>query len=308
MDILDSLEDLESDETEDDLDSELDDELDELDLSDDDDELSIDDELELISDDDLAIEMSEEKAREITDGIRAAASATYVLLSQAHEGKAHKALGYGTWADYVNKEFEMSSARSYQLLDLSKAIKLIEEASPEGTAVKLTEAQARDIKRELPKITDQIREETKDLEPEEAKDRVGQIIDDVREQKRLDDEAIAAREKSVQEAHEQGRRDGLEAAADAMLEADASGTMGSRADDEYVEVQVEGDGSESHSPQDAMDLYNFFNVLGSISSLPEPDDFVEIIPDKRSEEINNQLNKATAWLNRFSTLWEEKNY
>lgn len=295
MDILDSIEDLE------------DDELDELELDEESDDDSIEDELDLISDGDLVIEMSEEKAREVTDAIQAAASATYVLLAQAHQGKAHKALGYATWADYVNKEFEMSSARSYQLLDLSKAIKLIEEASPEGTAVKLTEAQARDIKRELPKITDQIREETKDLEPEEAKDKVGQIIDDVREQKRLDEEAIAAREKSVEEAREEGKRAGLEAAADAMLEADPAGTMGSNADDEFVEVQVSGDGSDSLSPENAMDLYNFFNVLTGITSLPEPDEFVEIIPSNRAGEITNQLNEAAAWVNRFSTLWENRN-
>lgn len=291
MDILETVEDLQ------------DGEFDELELPEDDSD-DESDELDLIDDDELALEMSEGKAREVTDAIRAAASATYVLLSQAHEGRAHKALGYATWADYVNTEFDISAARSYQLLDLSKVIKNIEEATPDGTRIKLTEAQARDIKRELPKITKQIEEETEGSSPDEARDAVDRIIEEAREQKRADEKAVADREKSVNEALDEGRRQGLEDAATAMLDADSAGSMGSNADDGFVEVQVAGDGTGSLSPQNMMDIYNFFNVLEGISSLPEPDEFVAIIPEGRAEEINNQLNGATSWLNRVSTLWE----
>lgn len=80
--------------------------------------------------------------------------------------------------------------------------------------------------------------------------------------------------------------------------------MTDHADSEFVELEVEGDGVAVLSPQQKVDLYNFLNVLSGITSLSEPDDFIGTIPPGREEEISNQINTATAWLNRFSTLWE----
>lgn len=258
---------------------------------------------ELLLGDIASPDMDETEAREVTEAIRSAATATYILLAHAHEGKAYKALGYDTWADYVREEFEISSQRSYQLLDLSKAVKMIESAAPEGTNVKLTEAQARGIKKELPKITEQIAEATKGKTPEEAEEEIDRIVGDVREQKKADDKAIAEKQAKIDEAEAEGYHKGLEAAADALLEADGAGQMGSNADDEFIEMEVSGDGG-SLSPQDSMDLYNFFSVLTGASSLPEPDDFVKIIPKSRASEIDNQIIEAAAWFNRFQTIWE----
>lgn len=260
-------------------------------------------------DDDLTLDeiaspdMDEVEAREVTEAIRSAATATYILLAQAHEGKAYKALGYETWADYVRDEFEISSQRSYQLLDLSKAVKMIEAAAPEGTVVKLTEAQARGIKKELPKITEQVAEATRGKTPEEAEEEIDRIVGDIRDQKKADEKAIAEKQAAIDEAEAEGYSKGLEAAADALLEADGVGQMGTSADDEFIEMEVAGDGS-SLSPQDSMDLYNFFSVLTGASSLPEPDDFIKIIPKSRASEIDNQIVEAASWFNRFQSLWE----
>lgn len=254
-------------------------------------------------------DMSESEAREITEAIRSAATATYILLTQAHEGKAYKALGYETWANYVKEEFEISPQRSYQLLDLSKVIKMIEGSAPEGTDVRLTEAQARDIKRELPKITERIQEETKDMSPEEARERIDDIIDDARneaaEQKNYDDKAVAEKEKALDQAEEDGYNKALEDVADQMLEADATTRLGDSADDELIEVEVEGDG-DGMSPQDSMDLYNFVNAMSGISSLPEPDDFVRVVPDARFSEVYEQVMEAASWVNRLATLMDMK--
>lgn len=250
-------------------------------------------------------DMSETEAKEITEAIRSAATATYILLAQAHEGKAYKALGYETWASYVKEEFEISPQRSYQLLDLSKVIKTIEGSAPEGTDVRLTEAQARDIKRELPKITERIVEETKDLSPDEARDKISDIIDEARdeaaEQKKYDDKATAQKEAELQQAEEDGYHKALEDVADQMLEADATTRLGDTADDEMIEVEVAGDG-DGMSPQDSMDLYNFVNAMSGISSLPEPDDFVNIIPEARFSEVYEQVMDAASWVNRLATL------
>ena len=289
-DILDSIDDLT-------------DELDEFDgeLLDEEDDSSV--ELAEILDEES--EMSESEAHQITEAIRSAATATYILLANAHERKAHKALGYETWADYVRSEFEFSPQRSYQLLDLSKSIKLIEGAAPEGTVVKLTESQARDLKRELPRITEQVREETEGLDREDATDVVDRIIQETREQQKADAEVVAEKEKKLAEAELEGYQKGVEAAADALLEADMAENMTSSADDEFLEVEVAGE--SGISPANSMNLYNFVNSITGLKSLPEPDDFVSIIPDSRFDEVYDQVLEAAAWLNRLATLMEVRN-
>lgn len=258
---------------------------------------------DLVLDEIASPNMDESEAREITEAIRSAATATYLLLAQAHAGKAYKALGYETWKDYVHEEFEISTQRSYQLLDYSKTIQMLESVTPEGTQIKLTEAQARGIKKELPKITEQVAEETRGRTPEEAEETVDRIVEDIREQKKADEKVLAQKQKELEEAERDGFHSGLEAAADAMLEADGPGQMGSSADDEFLEVEVSGDGS-SLSANDSMALYNFFNILTGATSLPEPDDFIKIIPESRFDEIENQLLETTGWFNRFQTIWE----
>lgn len=260
---------------------------------------------ELIDDE---LEFGETKAREITEAIRASATATFLLLAEAHRHKAHKALGYETWSDYVKNEFDMTPQRAYQLLDLSKAVTLIESAVPEGTEVRLTEAQARDIKRELPRITEKISEETKELSPEEAASKAEEIVEEHRaeiaRQKKEDDKAVAKKTKELEEAEREGYNAGIEAAADAFLEANRDDSLSDEADDTFDNVSV--DGEPGLSPEASMNLYNFFNMLSSVNSLPEPDEFIRIVPSSRHDEIENQLLAVTSWLNRFQTLWELK--
>lgn len=64
--------------------------------------------------------LSAEDARELTDRIRRMVGLLWELVTEAHERKAHKALGYATWKDYVAAEFQMSESRSYQLLDQAR--------------------------------------------------------------------------------------------------------------------------------------------------------------------------------------------
>lgn len=248
-------------------------------------------------------QMSEAKAFELTNAIKSAAMATHILLARAHAGKAYKALGYDTWADYVKTEFDLSAQRSYQLLDLSKVISAIEEVAPDGTQVKLTEAQARDIKRELPFITSQISEATEDMDSDEASKYIDNFVEQARLDKKFEDEALAIKEKNMQEAHQDGIQAGLEMATDAFLAQNPE----DEEDGGFVEVEVAGGTSGGLSPQAAMDLHNFFNVLIGVTSMPEPDDVVAIIPENRRQEVNNQIEAAQGWFNRFAILWEAEN-
>lgn len=265
------------------------------------------DEAELvIADDD---QMSEMKARELTNAIKAAAEATYVLLARAHHGKAYKALGYKTWADYVTAEFEISTQRSYQLLNLNNTIEQIAAAAPEGTPVKLTEAQARDIKRELPFITSQIAEETADLDTDAASKKIDAIVEAAREQKKLDDDAIAIKEKGLEEAQEDGYRAGLEAGADAILESDGFDLSGEDEPEEDTgwgqDTASSNSGEPSLTPQLAMDLHNLVNVLAGATALPDARDLANSIPESKRKDIREQARRAEEWLQGFNSLIEE---
>lgn len=253
-------------------------------------------------------ELSEMKARELTNAIKAAAEATYVLLARAHQGKAYKALGYSTWAEYVNKEFEISTQRSYQLLNLSKTIEALEAVAPEGTEVKLTEAQARDIKRELPFITSKIAEETSELDKDTAADRIDEIVEEARAQKKADDEVIAMKEKNLAEAEEEGYRAGLEAGADAILEAGGFDLSGEEPEDEDTGWGSDTSSSDTPgiSPQLAMDLHNLVNVLAGATALPDARDLINAVPESKWEDIKRQAQAAEDWFVGFNSLAAER--
>ena len=71
--------------------------------------------------------LSKADALVLTAKIKGYAGVTWVLIASAHEHKAHKALGYKTWGDYVAAEFDMSRQHAYRLLDQGRMIAEIEE-------------------------------------------------------------------------------------------------------------------------------------------------------------------------------------
>lgn len=270
---------------------------------------------------------SKSKAREVTEAIKYVAVATHALLYEAFTYKAHKALGYDTWAEYVSTEFDMSKSRSYQLINQAETIKLIEEHTPEGTNVKLTEAQVRDLKSELPRITEVIGKETSEMSPEEAEDFINDLITQERDQVKEDQAALERKKKEAAEAGDEGYQNALNDVANQMLggdgelppeednsvntkrhfEADGINDFSDEADSGFFEAEVDGNG-QTISSEDALNLYNFFSMLSNITGLPEPDDFIELISEDRKEEVDNQVIEASAWINRFSTLWEAKHH
>lgn len=137
-----------------------------------------------LSDDDKELvdsgAMSKAAAEEITNAIKSYATATWVLVKRAHDGRAWKSLGYSTWEEYVTSEFDMSASRSYQLINQAKVISALEEAAPEGTKLMLTEAQTRDIKKELPRITEKVKNATSGDEPSVAASKINDIVEDER--------------------------------------------------------------------------------------------------------------------------------
>ncbi len=111
----------------------------------------------------VASVLTPDEARALTDEIRDTVDNLWQLIERAHAGKAYKALGYTSWADYVRAEFNMSESRSYQLLDQARVIRAIERAT--STDVEITEAAARDLAPILPLVTAEVRERVASGEP-----------------------------------------------------------------------------------------------------------------------------------------------
>src|SRR4051812_26599039 len=61
-------------------------------------------------------------ARRLTDEVKADAQRLWAKLLSLYEGGAHIALGYSSWADYCEQEFQMKKTRAYQLLQAARVI------------------------------------------------------------------------------------------------------------------------------------------------------------------------------------------
>lgn len=108
--------------------------------------------------------LSPEAARHLTEAIRVTISAIHVLVHRAYVGKAHLALGYDRWADYVSTEFDgMSRARSYQLLGQHEVITVLSEAAGADVSEVVSEKVARDIKPHLVAVAAQVTDLSADL-------------------------------------------------------------------------------------------------------------------------------------------------
>lgn len=123
----------------------------------------------------VEIVISEKDARELTEAIKATTNALYSLLKKAHDTQAWVALGYKTFKEYVESEFNMSRQRAYQLLTQADTIEAISEAS--GTDVYISERDARQIKKSLPKITEQVRKLSDELNEDELPGAVQEVIE-----------------------------------------------------------------------------------------------------------------------------------
>lgn len=243
--------------------------------------------------------LNEKQARALTDSIKSTAEALYVMLCRAHEGKAYQVLGYETWRDYVESEFDFSVSHSYRLLNLGVVSQAIEEAVPEGTHVAITEAQARDIKRALPEVTERVKKETVDKTPEEASGIVDDIIEETREQQKEAKKATEEKQKLADEEAQQAEYDALEAEANALLEADnASGGLSGREPDDDAGAYTPD--TEGLSPKDTTALYTLYQFVNGQDSLIDPELMARLIPDAEIDDMKKNANKLASYFEHLA--------
>lgn len=91
--------------------------------------------------------MDRQEALDITAKIKGYVSAAWTMLRDAHERRAHTALGYATWEAYCREEFDISRAHAYRLLDLGQVVAELEEGEPMSPMGDISERQARELKK-----------------------------------------------------------------------------------------------------------------------------------------------------------------
>lgn len=261
----------------------------------------IEPETDLVEVDDTELDeviMSEKDARDLTESIQSTAIATCVLLQRAHDQKAWKALGYTTWADYIDTEFKFSRARSYQLLAQGKVIKEIAEASESD--VYLTEKEAKAIKKELPKITEKVKEETKDIDdPVERQEKAKAIISDQIEKTEAHDRQEMESSMDDDELTEDDWRPqgGNAGAANAGL---------------AEQHQVDTEAMERHQANEDAQQASFYldsllHTLDIFQALPSAESIASSVNVEETEkiEMRNNVKYAITWLQSFSSSLDD---
>lgn len=239
---------------------------------------------------DFTVPLSTDEARELTEHIRSAADMLYVLINRAHAGRAWEALGYGTFADYVKAEFDISRSRAYQLINQANVVAAIEAASPDGTNVHISEATARDLRSVIGDVIPEIEDRTRDLPADEAGDVVEEIVEEYRDkarQKREDHDADYDDDDTDSDAgFSNGGGDGIY----------TPPPPPPIYDEDYDVDPV----AVRRTVQAAYDLYS---SLSALVSMPNIQSIIDTIPVERRLAINESLPQAAKFLNEFKDMW-----
>lgn len=114
--------------------------------------------------------LNAEDARRLTAEIQRTSARLWILVTEAHDRKAHFALGYDTWDDYARAELGMSPSRSYQLLDTGHVMREMAAAGVDIESATAPSARVvSKVKNRLPDVRRAVRQATRAGEsPEKA--------------------------------------------------------------------------------------------------------------------------------------------
>lgn len=274
-------------------------------------------EIVTVSDGEAAVDISRPltraEAEELTAHIRNAADVMWVLIARAHAGRVWEALDYPSWEAYVRDEFDMSRSRAYQLLDQAKVVAAIQAAAPVGTEVKISEKSARDLRKVLAPVVEEVAEKTEGMDPDDAGETIDGILNEWRA--KADDFDGGTPSTSDEDpygimsnpAPSQPRRDPID---DFDL-------------DEFLSEELDGDDAEPEEPSNparptpaasgidpavlrrtVQACYDLYSSLSSLKSMPEIDGIIKAIPVERYDQVTENLPLAMEWLTEFSQRWE----
>lgn len=250
--------------------------------------------------------LAEQDARTLTEMIRNTSDVLWALLARAHEGRVWVPLGYGTFADWVKAEFDLSRSRAYQLLNQARVIEALTAAAPDGTPVGVSEAQARMIGPQLDEMVALVGERTAGLDPQSAADEIAAIIGQRR----------AAPARALPQRNVPGVRwdagNPFDDPADDPFDGYGDDPDGNPFDDpipdrgaDPADVDTIRPGRKDHEADRAADRaarrlaqagWDLATVLDLVGQLPAPADVAAAIPDADREELAGRVADCVNWL------------
>lgn len=247
--------------------------------------------------------LTTDEAQELTEHIRSTADVLYVLLGRAHAGKAWESLGYATFSAYVKEEFDMSRSRAYQILDQHKVIQALEAAVPDGTSLRISEAQARDLKSVIDEVVPEVQKATAGLSTEEAQKITEDIVEDYRDQ---------VRKQNASDGDESDGSDGGHQGGGGMPGQFGGGNGGGGNFSDFGD-DPEQDPQDDVPQVDTAEIrrrvqaaYDFYTAMSALNTMPDVLVVIDTIRDERIPQIREQMPVALEWLQEFAKKWEER--
>lgn len=103
--------------------------------------------------------LSVDRAKNLTENIRAAVDRVWELLTEAYEARVWEVLGYSSWEAYVREEFALSRSQSYRLLHQGRVIRELSKAA--GAPVTVTGRQAEAIGPRTDEVAERVQKATR---------------------------------------------------------------------------------------------------------------------------------------------------
>ena len=217
--------------------------------------------------------LDEADARRLTDAIKGHVHNVYLLMLEAHTGKAWSALGYKTWESYVRAEFGLSRSRSYELLTQARVVQAIRGAAGMSGVPDISTHLAMRMEPRLAGLLDSLRSAaSKGWSEKKARERVAGVI----RQQRID----------LRREHRRSSTgpglDGMQSSARALR----------------LMAQ------QSPWPAAATERFTLDEAIQFLATLPPAYEVFGRIGPDQARRMSNVL-RAAGWLNDFAEVWAQ---
>ena len=216
-------------------------------------------------------QLDEAGARSLTAHIRQATRELCLLLLEAHQQRAWRALGYESWSAYVDEELGMSRSRSYELLDHARVVRTLQAAAETTEVPEISPYTARQIKPRLDEVVANLRRRLADSPERSVPARMSIILSTVEEQRRR-----------------LARRDASEAGGS---EPESAPGIGPSLRGDVLALPARTGGER--------DLTRLRDALESLVAMPAPRDLAELAPGDARDLVRG-VQRAARWLAAFA--------
>lgn len=240
--------------------------------------------------------MSMTAAEELTNAIKSTSQALHILLKEAHDKEAWRALGYSSWKAYVEDELGFTRSRSYQLIDQAKVIEEISTAT--GETVYITEKEARAIKKKLPEITEKIVSGMGEIEEGNAQEYVDEVVSSYVDS---DEDYYKNSAHSYSDEDDEDANYGSELRKPAFNDDHEDYVKPAK-----VETKEHHQVDDSLSSEELFFVENYEMTLSIFDNMPTPADMYEMVnKSKDRDKLIEETNSLYFWLTSFL---ENENY